>query len=162
MVRTQDFSCIRTSQFTAHQNSPHSLSYISGKFLHLWSWCRSLTLSALSFRPMEKVLSGALTPSTARTWSKPWRSSTSLPHMPSAHHPPPHPGKLSSATVVKMSLYRLWCCRKLFWKPQLAYQCCQSTIIHLFTGLGIVREAHLYRFLFYFGGVYFYLFDIQS
>lgn len=42
---------------------------------------------------MEKVLSGVLTPSTAQTWSKPWRSNTSLPHMPSAHHPPPHPGK---------------------------------------------------------------------
>lgn len=91
---------------------------------------------------MEKVLSGVLTPSIAPTWSKPLRSSTSLPHMPSAHHPPPHPGKLSSATLGVfwiMCLCWLWCCRKLLCKPDLAHRFClcqiSATINHLFTGL---------------------------
>lgn len=62
---------------------------------------------------MEKVLSGVLTQNTAPTWSKPLRSSTSLPHMPSAHHPPPHPGQLISllwvCTVsVKLYFTRIW------------------------------------------------------
>lgn len=66
---------------------------------HYWfPESKSLMFTALSYRPMERVLSGVLTRSTAPTWSKPLRSSTSLPHMPSAHHPPPHPGKLSPVT----------------------------------------------------------------
>lgn len=61
----------------------------------MWDAC---WLSVLSTRPVEKVLSGALTPSIAQTWSKPWRSSTSLPRMPSPHRLPPHPGiELSGA-----------------------------------------------------------------
>lgn len=57
--------------------------------LGMWDSC---WLPVLSARPVEKVLCGALTPSTAQTWSKPWRSSTSLPRMPSPHRLPPHPG----------------------------------------------------------------------
>lgn len=65
----------------------------------LWACgIRGDCLFFFSTRPVEKVLSGALTPSTAQTWSKPWRSSTSLPRMPSPHRLPPHPGnELSGA-----------------------------------------------------------------
>lgn len=75
----------------------------TGFVTHFEEMCSLLTVnpnSALSpLRPVGKVLCGALTLSTAPTWSRPWRSSTSLPHMPSAHHPPPHPGELCSASA---------------------------------------------------------------
>lgn len=71
-------------------------------------------LSVLSTRPVEKVLSGVLTPSTAQTWSKPWRSSTSPPHMPSPHHLPPHPGNNLSTHAM----------------PRVCFLCLYPTLTH--------------------------------
>lgn len=115
---------MRTSQFTVNHNCPHSF----------------LTVLALSYRPVEKVLSGVLTPSTARTWSKPWRSSTSLPHLPSAHHPPPHPGKLSADTK---------------------YLHCSIIAVRLFTELCIYWSTFLTNFNFILEAFFFFFFTLH-
>lgn len=122
-------------------------------FLNVLPCCRRLTVPALSYRPMEKVLSGVLTLSTAPTWSKPLRSSTSPPHMPSAHHPPPHPGKLSSVTLCHIEHEYLFFA--LMWqKIAFQNQNCHTSItnIHLFTELGLLA----FYLDFYFRGLHFY------